>query len=150
MRITHAADYAIRLTYCLAIHNTVMGTKAIAEETGVSLRFALKILQKLVQSGIVVSFQGKKGGYKLNRAPRDISIGEIVEIIDGPVEINHCLSECFDCTRIGDKKTECGFHQAFQSVNAAIRQQLYALTLDQFVPENRDKLDNTQKEAHNL
>ncbi len=139
MRITHAADYAIRLTYCLAMHDTVVGTKVIAEETGVSLRFALKILQKLVQSEIIVSFQGKKGGYKLNRSPEKISIGEIVESIDGPLEITHCLAGEFACTRMGSKKAECEFHQAFQSVNAAIRQQLYALTLDQFLPEHRQE-----------
>ncbi len=142
MRITHEADYAIRLAYCLALHDTIIGTKAISQETGVSLRFALKILQKLVQSGVVVSFQGKKGGYKLNCKPEELSIGRIVEIIDGPVEINHCLNECFDCTRIGDDKGKCQFHTAFESVNQAIREQLYALTLDQFIPEdtNQDNL----------
>lgn len=134
MRITHEADYAIRLTYCLALHGTVVGTKMLAEQTGVSLRFALKILQKLMQSGIVVSYQGKNGGYQLNRDPAEISIGELVEAIDGPVEINHCLNECFDCTNMGGNKTDCQFHLAFQSVNEAIRQQLYALTLDRFVP----------------
>lgn len=134
MRITHEADYAIRLTYCLAIHGTVVGTKTIAEETGVSLRFALKILQKLVQGGIAVSYQGKKGGYQLACAPANISVGQLVELIDGPVEINHCLNECYDCSRVGDNKTGCEFHVAFQSVNDAIRRQLYALTFDQFVP----------------
>ena len=139
MRITHEADYAIRLTYCLAMHDGVIGTKSIVEETGVSLRFALKILQKLVQGGIVKSFQGKKGGYQLNCSPEEISVGRIVEIIDGPVEINHCLSECYDCTRLGEAKTECGFHQAFQSVNEAIRRQLYALTFDQFLNQEKEE-----------
>lgn len=146
MRITHEADYAIRLAYCLALHDTVIGTKTISQETGVSLRFALKILQKLVQSGVVVSYQGKKGGYKLNCKPEELSIGQLVEIIDGPVEINHCLNECFDCTRIGNNKKDCEFHIAFQSVNEAIRRQLYALTLDQFIPKTNEpeKLSDNQ------
>jgi Rrf2 family protein len=136
MRITRGADYAIRLTYCLAIHDSIVGTKQLAEETGVTQRFTLKILQTLVQSGIVTSHQGKKGGYQLNRDPREISVGLLVELIDGPVEINHCLNECYDCSHVGEDKSGCEFHLAFQSVNEAIRKQLYALTLDQFLPNS--------------
>ena len=145
MRITHEADYAIRLAYCLAIHGSRVGTKQLAEETGVTQRFALKILQRLVQSEIVTSQQGKKGGYQLNRDPHDISVGLLVELIDGPVEINHCLSDCFDCTHIGGDKTGCEFRLAFQSVNEAIRKQLYALTLDQFLPK-RDAQEEENKD----
>ena len=133
MRITREADYAIRLTYCLAMNGGVIGTKAISEQTGVSQRFALKILPKLVQSGIAVSYQGKNGGYQINRSPENISVGEVIELIDGSVEINHCLNECFHCSDMGDTKSDCQFHMAFQAVNEAIREQLYALTLDRFL-----------------
>ncbi|MDO5548909.1 MAG: Rrf2 family transcriptional regulator [Eubacteriales bacterium] len=139
MRITRGADYAIRLAYCLAIHGSMVGTRQLAEETGVTQRFTLKILQSLVQSGIVTSQQGKKGGYRLNRDPHEISVGLLVELIDGPVEINHCLNACFDCTHMGEDKNGCEFHLAFQSVNEAIREQLYALTLDQFLPKKESE-----------
>ena len=135
MRITRGADYAIRLAYCLAIHDSIVGTRQLAEETGVTQRFTLKILQAMVQGGIVTSQQGKNGGYRLNRDPHEISVGLLVELIDGPVEINNCLNECFDCTHMGENKTSCEFHLAFQSVNEAIRKQLYALTLDQFLTD---------------
>ena len=52
LRITHEADYAIRVTYCLALAGEKQCAKDISEVTGVTLRFALKILRKLTQSGI--------------------------------------------------------------------------------------------------
>ena len=58
MRITHEADYAIRVTYCLALTGGKQCAKDISELTGVTLRFALKILRKLTQSGITKSYKG--------------------------------------------------------------------------------------------
>ena len=65
MRCTHEADYAIRVTCCLAFSGSKVGAKQISESTGVTLRFALKILRKLIQADIVKSFKGASGGYML-------------------------------------------------------------------------------------
>ena len=88
MRITHEADYAIRVTYCLALAGEKQCAKDISEVTGVTLRFALKILRKLTQSGITKSYKGVAGGYELNHSPSEISLGAIIECIDGPIAIN--------------------------------------------------------------
>ena len=61
MRITHEADYAIRVACCLAFSGEKIGAKQISESTGVTLRFALKILRKLIQADIVKSFKGANG-----------------------------------------------------------------------------------------
>ena len=85
LRITHEADYAIRVTYCLALAGEKQCAKDISEVTGVTLRFALKILRKLTQSGITKSYKGVAGGYELNHSPSEISLGAIIECIDGPI-----------------------------------------------------------------
>ena len=129
MRITQEADYAIRITYYLSQVKYKTGAKDISEKTGVTLRFALKILRKLIMADIAVSFKGVKGGYMLKKSLGEISIGEIIEIIDGPIAINHCLNNEFDCTRVQDKK-DCNFHKVFQTINSKIRSDLYAVTMD--------------------
>ena len=131
MRITHEADYAIRVMYSLAAAGQRLSAKELSEQTGVTLRFSLKILRKLIQSEMVRSFKGVSGGYMLNREPKEISLGEIIECIDGPIMLNHCLSNEFDCTRVA-KKSDCDFHKVFGSINARLRKELYAVTLDQF------------------
>ena len=89
MRITHEADYAIRIVYGMikAGDGPVPAAK-LAERAGVTLRFALKILRKLTQSGIVKAQKGAAGGYFLAKAPGEISLGSIIESIDGPFQLN--------------------------------------------------------------
>ncbi len=142
MRITHEADYAIRVACCLAVADGKVGAKQISEMTGVTLRFALKILRKMILGDLVKSFKGVSGGYMLNRSPAEISFGEIIECIDGPIAINHCLTGEFDCTRVPQKR-ECDFRRVFTAVNQRLRKDLYEITLDQFLnhpsaPETKD------------
>lgn len=132
MRITHEADYAIRVACCLAAANGKVSAKQISEMTGVTLRFALKILRKMIQGDLVKSFKGVSGGYTLNRDPSEISFGEIIECIDGPIAINHCLTGEFDCTRV-KQKSDCDFRRVFVSVNQRLREELYKITLDHFI-----------------
>ena len=69
MHITLEADYAIRIMLALAANTGRMDAGSISQEAVVSLRFALKILRKLVNSGLVQSFKGVKGGYELAKDP---------------------------------------------------------------------------------
>ena len=132
LRITHEADYAIRIVYGMikAGDGPVPAAK-LAERAGVTLRFALKILRKLTQSGIVKAQKGAAGGYFLAKAPGEISLGSIIESIDGPFQLNHCLSDDFDCTRVGDKRL-CQFHAIFDRLSADLRDKLYSITMDHF------------------
>ena len=132
MRITHEADYAVRIVYVLmqSKESTVAASK-LAEGSGVTLRFTLKILRKLAASGIVTAQTGANGGYALAMDPADISLGLIIESIDGPFELNHCLSDDFDCTRVKDKKF-CQFHHIFDSVNAKLKAELYSIKMNTF------------------
>lgn len=138
MRITLEADYAIRVSYALGLANGKATAKAVSEVTGVTLRFALKILRKLTQSGITKSYKGVSGGYALNRLPSEISLGEIIECIDGPIQINQCLSNEFQCTRVGNTN-ECAIHQVFNEVNHSLRNELFSITLDRFLPSKIEK-----------
>lgn len=138
LRITHEADYAIRVTYCLALAGGKKCAKDIAEEAGVTLRFALKILRKLTHSGITRSYKGVSGGYELNRDPSEISLGEIIECIDGPIAINHCLANEFQCTRVGNR-IECDFHRVFGEINRSLRDQLFSITMDRFLPSQKQE-----------
>ena len=93
MRLTNESDYALRITNELAILGTVVSAKELADRTGVTIRFALKILRKLSLAGIVDSKKGAQGGYFLKKSPSEVSIGEIVETIEGPIHVSNCSRE---------------------------------------------------------
>lgn len=132
MRITHEADYAVRMVYVLIKEDRQITARELSSLTGVTLRFTLKIMGKLSESGMVTTKMGASGGYKLAADPAGISMGMIIECIDGPFEINHCLSGDYDCTRVADKSM-CPFHRAFSRINKELRDRLYEMKIVDFI-----------------
>ncbi|MBR5484944.1 MAG: Rrf2 family transcriptional regulator [Oscillospiraceae bacterium] len=122
MNITLEADYAIRIVHCLSMHGKRMDAKHISELTGVTLRFSLKILRKLVGAGIVKSFKGTQGGYELAKSPAEISLAEVLEVIEGPYNLNRCGTGEFVCTRIKDKP--CAMQKIFCEISRDVRERL--------------------------
>ena len=84
MHITLETDYAIRIVECLAVSGRKMDAADISVKTDVSQRFALKILRKLVHSGIIKSYKGAQGGYELALPPEKITLRTVVEAVEGP------------------------------------------------------------------
>lgn len=97
--ISKKLDYALRaLTYLSTIpdHRTSLA-RDIAEQRAIPMRFLQKIMKELVDGRLVRSFQGPGGGYTLARAPKDISLQEVVESVEGPVCLIECLEDGSDC-----------------------------------------------------
>ncbi len=136
MQLTLESDYAIRIIYIIANggkndSSKRMDAKAISEISGVPLRFSLKILRKLVGGGLVRSYKGTRGGYELAKEPREISILDVVELTEGPIHINRCVSGDFICTRVKD--SPCQFQRCFDEVSQTIRDSFRKLTFDKFL-----------------
>lgn len=124
MHITLESDYAVRIVSCLAKSGGRMDAKQIAGETGVTLRFSLKILRKLVTGGLVRSYKGTKGGYELGRPASLISLCDVIETVEGPYALSRCLGETgYECTRGGDG-AQCPFRQVYAEISEMVRKRL--------------------------
>ena len=99
MQLTLEADYAVRIISVLCVENERTDAKTISEKATVSLRFALKILRKLVAAGLVDSFKGTQGGYKLKLDPAEINLRQVIEAIEGTYYFSRCLSPEGGCNR---------------------------------------------------
>ena len=128
MRITLESDYALRILSTLATHNEVTDAKTLADETSVSQRFSLKILHKLVKGGLVCSFKGINGGYKLNKEPKEITLKEVIELIDGPIAIVRCVASLEACS-LNQNKTECVYHHIFDAISIEVAIKLSKITI---------------------
>jgi Rrf2 family protein len=112
----------------LATANGRLDANTIAEKTSVSLRFALKILNKLTIGGIVSSFKGAKGGYMLKKTPEEINLKDVIELIDGPIAIARCLESSETCSMISDK-TACIYHHIFDKISLELSAKLQGITI---------------------
>lgn len=122
--ISQKAKYALRALVALARARpdrpVMIGE--IAEAQRIPRKFLELILLELKYHGIVASRRGKAGGYLLLRAPENITFGEILRIIDGPVAPLPCLSKmaykrCADCQNEGS----CEIRRVFARVAEATR-----------------------------
>ena len=93
MQITRQADYAVRAV----LHLTRLGrdkmaaTSAVAAGQRIPPSFLAKIISQLSVAGVLHTARGAHGGVTLARDPGDISLLEVVEAIDGPIQINECV-----------------------------------------------------------
>ena len=126
--MTNESDYTLRIAAELAQGGRIMSAKELSDKTGVTLRFALKILRKLCLAGIADSRKGAQGGYFLKKSQDEISIGELIETIEGQIHISNCSLIGYDCPR-AHGETECPFHRYFCGFTARIRDELYGVRL---------------------
>lgn len=131
MRITLEADYAVRIIYVLAESKKKISSSEISELTGVSIRFSLKILRKLTKAGLIRSFKGAAGGYILLKEAKEITLFDVICAIDGEININHCLTGQFVCT----KPTEqgCNFKPVFFKINNILKNELMTVNFQQLL-----------------
>lgn len=131
MHITLETDYAIRIVLYLAKTNKRVEAKNISENTEVTLRFALKILRKLVAEGIVKSFKGSQGGYELNKKPEEITLASVIETVEGTYYLSRCLNPEQGCNREG--KTSCKVQRVFSEISKMVQTQLENVTIAQLI-----------------
>ncbi|MCI1982829.1 MAG: Rrf2 family transcriptional regulator [Oscillospiraceae bacterium] len=124
MVMTLEADYAVRIVDALAQAQGKMDAKTISASTQVPLRFALKILRKLVADGIAESFKGAHGGYRLARAPESITLRQVIESVEGPYMLNRCQQDEYRCAHTAC----CRFQEIYDEISETVREKLDSYT----------------------
>ena len=99
LRLSKKADYALIAMKHLALR-TDSGSSSAREIAGlydIPIELMAKVLQRLVQKGLLESHQGTRGGYKLARTPSQISVADVIQAIEGPVTVTACTTEEGQC-----------------------------------------------------
>jgi Rrf2 family iron-sulfur cluster assembly transcriptional regulator len=120
MQVSRELDYGVRAIVSLCRHEgEVLSKRRIADEFSIPINFLALILPKLVHHGLVESLPGPKGGYRLAKKSRSISMYDVVQAVDEDFAINRCLDERQGCElsescpitpvwkRIQDAAVEC-------------------------------------------
>src|SRR5687768_14981311 len=103
LRLSKKADYALMAMKHLAVRpdSASASAREIAEEYNIPVELMAKVLQRLVQRGLLVSHQGTRGGYRISRASSTISVADIIQAIDGPLTVTACSTEDENCEQYG-------------------------------------------------
>src|SRR5215216_1184351 len=100
MKITRQANYAVRAVPHLARINNGerTATSTVAQEQHIPPSFLAKIISQLSIAGLLHTSRGAHGGVTLARDPKDITMLEVIEAIDGPIQLNQCVGESGVCS----------------------------------------------------
>ena len=126
LRFTKKADYGLMAIHYIAAHqgDAIVSNKRIAEEFNIPAELLAKILQRLAKRGLILSQSGPKGGYVLARSPDEMTVGEVVRAIEGPIHIVSCF-ENSDCPQM----SRCNHRRPVQKIQASIISLLDTMTL---------------------
>jgi Rrf2 family protein len=126
LRFTKRADYGLMAIHYIAIHDALgaVSAKRIAEEFTIPPELMAKILQRLARERLIVSTNGPKGGYALARRPTEITVGQVIRALEGPINIVSCLEDS-DCPQM----EKCNLRRPVHKIQAAISQVLDTMSL---------------------
>jgi Rrf2 family protein len=91
--LTEAASIALHGIILIARNGSQLNVSSIAEATKSSKHHVAKVMQRLVKENFLESHRGPTGGFKLRKTPKDITLLQIYEAIEGKIEIGQCPLE---------------------------------------------------------
>lgn len=111
--VIRKTDFSLRaLIYLSKQGDRIVTREEIANALGVpSESFALA-LRNLSKQRLLRSFRGTGGGFTLGRPAREITLLQIVEAVEGPIVLNHCLHDKASCNR----QQKCNIHEAWRNI----------------------------------
>ncbi len=109
--------------------------KEVAKKENISLKYLEQVIIPLRSAGVVKSVRGSKGGYSLAKSPSEICLNDLVEILEGPVDLIECLRDPKAC----QKSSFCVTRDIWKEVSEAIYRIFHSVTLEEMVNRKREK-----------
>jgi Rrf2 family protein len=112
LQVSRKIDYGLRAMIYLAgvPAGKIVSLQDLATTLHIPREFLAKILKQLNERGLLRSSRGAHGGYQLARPPREISFLEVIEAVEGPVQLNVCLDHKDRC----DVSAGCTMYHVWQ------------------------------------
>jgi len=144
MKLSKKGEYALRALIDLGIAamvgRQIVRVSEIAQKEKIPIKFLERVMQQLREAGFVESERGKFGGYRLARPARQIVIGQIVRLIDGPLAPIGCVSQSAYTPCSCPDEAHCGLRMIMIDVRNAIAGVLDRYTLADVVSVTTRKL----------
>lgn len=125
LRISKLTDYAILIMVELTRDGETLSAHTLAQRVGVEVPTASKVLKLLSRNGLLQSFRGPSGGYRVPRRANEISVAEVIAAIEGPIAMTECSVEEGLCSQ----EESCGLRGNWQRISVAVAEALDKVSL---------------------
>jgi Rrf2 family protein len=136
MKLSTKSRYGTRLMLDMAQHynNEAIQLSDIARRQDISQKYLEQIIIPLKKANYIRSIRGAKGGYLLEKAPEDVTIGEIVALFEGGADICECSESPETCSRTDS----CLTRNVWIKAAKAMYEELNSITLSDLVEQNKE------------
>jgi len=140
MRLSKKGEYAVRALIEIGLDtkqrpSSLIQISTVAQRTNIPEKFLEQILLALRNGGVLKSKRGVEGGYSLAKTPEEITLGEVIRLLDGPLAPIPCVSKtAYEPCSCPDEET-CGLHIAMKQVRDAIADILDNYKLSRLIQE---------------
>ena len=150
MRVSREGEYALRAMIDLSLRygQGPVSVAEISKREVIPKEFLQQILRELKQAGLVQSTRGASGGYSLMRAPKSVTLAEVLREIDGPLAPLSCVSAW--AHRTCGRERSCGLYSVMLDVRNAIADILESTTLADVCERTKGDLKGSGLEAPKL
>ncbi len=130
--ITRDTDYAVRaLCYIAKNNKRVVPVTELTQELKTPRPFLRKLLQHLNKKGVVISYKGKSGGFKLLKPAKNIFLTDIIGIFQGEFKLN----ECFLKKEVCPNRKECFLRKKVKSIETYVLAELKRITIESLLKQ---------------
>lgn len=136
---TRKSDLAVRAMIGLADVESRLKAADLAELLGTTSSFMSHVMTPLVKHGWVASDPGRNGGYRLLAGLRDVSVLELVEAVEGPLETGQCVAADRPC----DDYAACAMHHAWTKARTTLALELAGTSIADVAKSNSDQRRRT-------
>lgn len=150
MLLTTKGRYGLKAVFDIALNGSApLSLKTIATRQGISDSYLEILISTLKKGGIVISTRGAQGGYELARDPDEITVGDILRVLEGPMAPAECVMESHEhqkgCTSNDlDCIQTCAVHSVlkklYYNINTALDSMTLQSMLDEYKNSKRDDI----------
>ena len=131
MKLTTKGKYGLSAMLYLAQHaeEGPLPLKKLAE-TGMPEDYLEQLLGTLRRAGLVTTVRGAQGGYRLSRSAQEITVGDVINAVEGPVSFCDCIDQDVSCAQQDTCQTRRVWHYLSENVNSLLASITLAGALD--------------------
>jgi Rrf2 family protein len=136
MKMSTKGRYAVRILLSIARyqHNGPVPKKIIAAEEGISADYIEQIIVPLKNDGLCVGIRGVKGGFKLTKEPKDITVYQILAASEGAMKLVDC--DQMDCA--GRDKNKCATRPVWEGASKVLKEYFEKITLQELIDRTKE------------
>lgn len=137
MKLSTKGRYGVRLMLDLATHygERPVLLREISQREDISEKYLWHLINPLKSAGLINSTRGSHGGYELAKAPSEITVKDIFEVVEGPI----CLVDCVEKPSACNRSDFCITRDLWEEASRAFAETLAKTTLDSLVARQKDK-----------